>query len=112
MSDEVYELQDWESWEIPGAPGRPPRIRITCDTELPFARSDLLTACLGPEGIEFHAKDAQVVLLLTPMPQSKLRDLFEQSVKFFLPVVLTEVDFPNNAQRTWLASPVPKKRRA
>lgn len=105
MSDAVYELQEWESWEIPGEKGRPARVRITTDTELPFARSDLLTACIGAEGIEFQAKDAQIVLILTPMPQAHLRMLLEQSVKFFLPVVLTEVDFDNNAQRTWLASP-------
>lgn len=105
MSDTLYELQDWESWEIPGEDGRPSRIRITTDTELPFHSSDLLQACLGPEGIEFHAKDAQAVLILTPLPGERLRQLFEESIRFFLPIVLTEVIFYANEQRTWLASP-------
>lgn len=105
MSDAIFELQDWESWEIPGEEGRPSRIRITTDTVLPFSRDDLLQTCLGPEGLEFHAKDAQVILILTPPPGPELSVLFLQSVKLFLPVVLTEVDFPRNAQRTWLAAP-------
>jgi hypothetical protein len=105
MPNAIYELQEWESWEIPGEDGRPSRIRITTDTGLPFSRDDLLQVRIGAEGLEFHAKDAEVLLILTPSPAQQLTALFLESVKYFLPIVLTEVDFPNNVQRTWLAAP-------
>lgn len=105
MPADIYELQEWESWEIPGEYGRPSSIRITTDTVLPFDAQDLLHVVLGPEGLEFQARGTEVTLVLTPAPGPALARLFAQCVACFLPVVLTEVDFPAKAQRTWLATP-------
>ncbi len=102
---EVYEMQDWESWEVPGRGSSPSGLRITTDVELPFAAADLLTVSVGPEGLEFLEEHLQVKIILTPAPGPRLAELFEQCSRFFIPVILTEVDFPNNRQRTWLASP-------
>ena len=105
MPAEIYELQEWESWEVPGENGRPSSIRITTDTALPFESQDLLQVTLEQEGLAFHARDRDVTVLLTPAPGSELAALFAQCVARFLPVVLTEVDFPADAQRTWLVGP-------
>jgi hypothetical protein len=105
MPADIYELQEWESWEIPGEHGRPSNIRITTDTVLPFDTPDLLQVVSGPEGLEFQARDSGVTLVLTPLPGPVLVLLFAQCVDWFLPVVLTEVNFPAKTQRSWLATP-------
>lgn len=105
MPEQVYELPEWEAWEIPGQAGRPSSLRITTDFDLPFGSSALLQVQLGPEGLEFLDADRQEKLVLGRYPESRLLHLFNESTRYFLPVVLTEVNFPENRQRTWLAAP-------
>ena len=109
MPSEIFELQHWEAWEVPASEGRPSGLRITTDVVLPFAGDTLLKVSLGTEGFEIHAPDLSITVLLTPRPGPKALALFEQSLAFFLPVALTEVDFPNQAERTWLAAPARAK---
>jgi hypothetical protein len=105
MPEQIYELTEWEAWEIPGVSGRPSSLRITTDFDLPFESSALLQVQLGAEGLEFVDADRQAKLVLGRAPGPKLLELFWQCNRYFLPVVLTEVDFPNKRQRTWLAAP-------
>lgn len=105
MSNEVFELQDWEAWEIPETGGRPAGLRITTDVEMPFEASTLLKARLGLEGFEIEAPDLNITLVLIPRPSAGAVALFERSLAYLLPITFTEVDFPRNRQRTWLATP-------
>jgi hypothetical protein len=72
---------------------------------LPFDAGALLQVQLGPEGLEFIDSDREIKLVLGRPPGTALLALFEQCLRYFLPVVLTEVDFPAKRQRTWLAAP-------
>lgn len=107
MPLEQYELLDWEAWAIPGSNGGPDGIRITSDTELPFENSALLRVVLLEYGFEFQDRDGGTSVTLVPSPGPAVTALFAQCLKYALPVVLTEVDFFNKKQRTWLASPRP-----
>lgn len=105
MPEQVFELPEWEAWEIPDDVGRPSSLRITTDFDLPFRSEALLQVRLGSDGLEFIDGDRQERLVLGRMPGLHLLELFNQCTLYFLPVVLTEVDFPAKRQRTWLASP-------
>jgi hypothetical protein len=105
MPEQVYELPDWEAWEIPGDSGRPSSLRITTDIDLPFHSSALLYVQLGAEGLEFLDADRRERLVLGREPGPELHALFFECTRYFLPVVLTEVDFAGKRQRTWLAAP-------
>ena len=96
-------MHHWEAWAVPGAAPGVEGLRITTDSLLPFDNSSLLRVTLGREGFEFEDRDRAIVLLLLPYPGPEVLQLFSQCLVSGIPVTLTEIDFPNKQQRTWLA---------